>query len=145
MRTARGMTLIEVVVATAVISIAGAVLVGTLGYINHNSGAAMLQAQAQSIANAYLHEITEKSFADPDGVNAEASRCSFDDVNDYDGLDDAQACDCFGNIAGNFRVRVAVVNAALNGVPAAQSRRIDVTVDFGNGRQVMATGFRMNY
>lgn len=144
MRGSRGMTLVEVVVATAVMSIAGAVLVGTLGYINHNSGAAMLQAQAQAVANAYLNEITAKNFADPDGVGAETPRCAFDDVDDYNGLDDAQARDCFGNVIGNFRVRVAVVNAALNGVPAAQSRRIDVTVDFGNGRQVMATGFRMN-
>jgi MSHA pilin protein MshD len=145
MRRAQGMTLIEVVVATAVISIAGTVLVGTLGYVNHNSGAAMLQAQAQSIATAYLNEITAKSFNDPDGVDGELSRDLYDDVNDYDGLDDAQARDRFGNIVGNFRVRVAVSPAALNGVPALNSFRIDVTVDFGNGRQVMATGFRMNY
>ena len=145
MRRQRGMTLVEVVVSTTVLALAGSVLLGTLGYINSNSGTAMLQAQAQSIAAAYLNEITEKSFTDPDGINGEASRCLYDDINDYNGLDDASARDCFGNVIANFHVTVAVVASALNGVPAGNSRRIDVTVDYGSGQRVVLSGFRMNY
>ena len=98
-----------------------------------------------SIAAAYLNEITEKSFTDPDGINGEASRCLYDDINDYNGLDDASARDCFGNVIANFHVTVAVVASALNGVPAGNSRRIDVTVDYGAGQRVVLSGFRMNY
>jgi MSHA pilin protein MshD len=145
MRRERGMTLIELVVSITVIAIAGAVLLGTLGYVNNNSGNAMLQAQAQSVASAYLNEITEKSFNDPNGIDGESSRDLYDDVNDYNGLDDASARDRFGNVVANFHVTVAVVNAALNGVPAANSYRVDVTVDFGGVSPVVATGFRMNY
>lgn len=145
MRRQRGMTLIEVVVSTTVIAIAGSVLLGTLGYINRNSGNAMLQAQAQSIANAYLNEITTKRFTDPDGIDGEPSRDLYDDVNDYNGLDDASARDRFGNVVANFHVHVDVVNVALNGVPAARSLRVDVIVDYGPGLQVLASGFRMNY
>jgi MSHA pilin protein MshD len=145
MRRVRGVTLIELVVSIAVISIAATALLGTLGYINGNSGGAMQQAQAQAIATAYLNEITAKSFADPDGADGEATRDLYDDVNDYDDLDDASARDRFGNVVGNFHVRVDVTGAALGGVPAANSLRVDVTVDYGGASQVMVSGFRMNY
>ena len=48
----------------------------------------MVMSQAVAIAEAYLEEISLKSFADPDGVDGEAARVAFDDVNDYDGLVD---------------------------------------------------------
>jgi MSHA pilin protein MshD len=129
MRRERGVTLAELVVSIAVISIAALALFATLGYINANSGNTMLQAQAQAIATAYLNEITAKPF-----VNVGA----------YNGLDDASARDRAGNVVANFRVRVSVVGAALNGVPAADSQRVDVTVDYGTS-QVVATGYRMRY
>jgi MSHA pilin protein MshD len=139
---ASGVTLVEVVVSIAVIAIAGAALSGTLAYLNSTGNTSILQAQAQSIASAYLNEITGKRFA-ADGV--EASRDQFDDIFDYNGRVDTVARDEFGNVIGNFRVSVAVVPGALNGVPAAAVRRIDVTVDYGNGSSVVASGYRTNY
>jgi hypothetical protein len=130
------------VVSIVVIAVAGAALAGTLAYLNGSGNTSILQAQAQSIANAYLNEITGKRFA-ADGV--EASRDQYDDIFDYNGLDDAVARDEFGNVAGNFRVRVNLVAVALNGVPAAAVRRIDVTVDYGNANSVVASGYRMSY
>jgi MSHA pilin protein MshD len=140
----RGMTLVEVMVTITIIGVAGSALVATLGYLGSTGNTAMLQAQAQSVATAYLSEIRQRAFVDPDGLNAEPSRAQFDDVNDYDGLDDATATDAFGNPAGNFRVRVTVGPGALGGIPAADVRRIDVTVDYGAGA-VVATGYRTRY
>jgi MSHA pilin protein MshD len=141
-RLARGVTLIELVVTIVVIAVAGAALSGTLAYLNGTGNTSILQAQAQSIAAAYLNEITGKRFV-ADGV--EASRDLYDDIFDYDGLVDAVARDEFGNVAGNFRVSVNVVNGVLNGLPAAGVRRIDVAVEYGNGYSVVATGYRTNY
>jgi MSHA pilin protein MshD len=141
-RRERGLTLIEVVVSIVVIAVAGAALMGTLTYLSGTGNTSMLQAQAQSIANAYLNVITGKRFA-ADGV--EATRAQYDDVSDYNNLDDAVAQDVSGNAAGNFRVRVAVVPGALNGLPANAVRRIDVTVNYGNGSFVVASGYRVNY
>jgi len=141
-RGARGVTLVELVASIVVISVAGAALAGTLAYLNGTGNTSILQAQAQSIANAYLNEITGKRFL-ADGV--EATRAQYDDIFDYNGLDDAVARDEFGNAAGNFRVRVNVVAGAFNGVPAAAVRRIDVTVDYGGVYSVLATGYRTNY
>ncbi len=138
----RGVTLIELVVSITVIAIAGAALTGTLAYLSGTGNTSILQAQAQSIANAYLNEISGKAFV-ADGV--EGSRDLYDDIFDYNGLDDAVARDEFGNVAGNFRVRVSVVAGALNAVPAADVRRIDVTVDYGNASSVVASGYRTRY
>jgi MSHA pilin protein MshD len=141
-RLARGVTLIELVVTIVVIAVAGAALSGTLANLTGTGNTSIQQAQAQSIAAAYLNEITGKRFV-ADGV--EASRDLYDDIFDYDGLVDAVARDEFGNVAGNFRVSVNVVNGALNGLPAAGVRRIDVAVEYGNGYSVVATGYRTNY
>jgi len=141
---ARGVTLVELVVAITVIAIAGAALAGTLAYLNGTGNTSILQAQAQSIANAYLNEIAGKRFADPNVV--EASRASYNDVRDYDGLDSPVALDEFGNAAGNFHVHVSVVAGTLGALPAADVRRIDVTVDYDNGTaSVVATGYRTRY
>lgn len=141
-RRARGVTLIEVVVSIMVIGVAGAALMSTLAYLSGTGNNSMLQAQAQSIANSYLNEITGKRYA-ADGV--EASRELYDDIFDYNNLDHAVAQDVLGNAAGNFRVRVAVVPGALNGLPGNAVRRIDVTVSYGNGLTVLASGYRVNY
>jgi len=139
---ARGTTLVELVVAITVIAIAGAALAGTLAYLNGTGNTSILQAQAQSIANSYLNEIVGKNFADPNVV--EASRAQYNDVRDYDGLDNPVAQDEFGNAAGNFRVRVSVVPGTLGALPAADVRRIDVTVDYDNG-SIVASGYRTRH
>ena len=134
---ARGVTLVELVVSIVVISVAGAALAGTLAYLNGTGNTSILQAQAQSIANAYLNDILDKGFASSPGPA--------NDVNDYNGLNNPVALDAAGGAAGNFRVQVSVGPGVLNGVPSAAVRRIDVTVDYGNGASVVATGYRTNY
>ncbi|HEV7608413.1 MAG TPA: prepilin-type N-terminal cleavage/methylation domain-containing protein [Steroidobacteraceae bacterium] len=134
---ARGVTLVELVVSIVVIATAGVALSSTLAYLNGTGNTSILQAQAQSIANAYLDNIMDKNFA--------PSPAPFDDVNDYDGLDNPVALDLAGNAAGNFRVQVSVGPGVLNGLPAAAVRRIDVTVAYGATAFVVATGYRTGY
>ena len=142
-RSQRGMTLIEVVVSIVVIGLAGAALVGTLSYLAGTGNKSMLQTQAQSIADAYLNEILGKAFVDPN-VDGEGSRDLYDDIDDYAGLS-GLATDERGNAAGNFQVSVAVVPGTLGGLPAADVRRIDVTVTFGNNDSVIASGYKTRH
>lgn len=141
----RGFTLIELVVTITVIGMAGAALVGTLSYLAGTSGSNMLQAQAQSIAYAYLEEISGMAFADPDGVAEGPNREFWDNVMDYNGLDTLSASDKKGNPAGNFHVRVNVTPGVLNLVPAGAVWRIDVTVDYDASGTMIATGYRTNH
>jgi MSHA pilin protein MshD len=140
----RGVTLVELVVSISVIAIAGVSLMSTLSYLSGAGSDHVLQAQAQSIANAYLNEILGKRFADPD-VDGEGDRCQFDDVDDYQGLDTATASDECGLAAGNFRVRVALTPGTLGTLPASAVWRIDVTVDYGVNERAIATGYRTNH
>ena len=144
-RRQQGFTLIELIVAIAVIGLAGAALVGTLSYLAGSGNTSMLQTQAQSVANAYLNEILGKAFVDPDGINGESTRVQYDDINDYNGLTNNPATDEFGNVAGNFQVSVAVVAGTLGTLPAADVRRVDVTVTYGDGDTVVASGFKTRH
>ena len=137
-----GLTLIELITSIAVIGLAAVALLGVLGFLSASSGLALAQAQAQSLSQAYLSEVLALPFADPDGVDGEALRAQFDDLDDYQGLDEVFAADQAGQAAGDFRVRVSVGSGTLGTLPAADVRRVDVRVDYGQGQHVLATGYR---
>ena len=126
------MTLVELVISIVVVSIAVSAVLGVLSSNVEHSADAMVVSQAVSIAEAYIEEISLKPFDDPDGIDGEASRADFDDVDDYDGLLDAGAVDQFGNPIPSlaaYAVSVSVTGSGvLPGVPAADALRIDVRV-----------------
>lgn len=144
-RHERGLTLVELIVTISVVAMAGAALVGTLSYLAGSSGSAMRRAQAQSIAEAYLAEISGMAFLDPDGVAEGPNRALWDNVMDYDRLDTPAASDKAGNPAGNFRVRVNVARGGLATLPNNAVWRMDVTVNYDGNYTVLATGYRTNH
>lgn len=137
MRRQRGVTLVELMVSIVVIATAGTALVSTLSYLASSSGATLRQARAQVLADSWLAQITGKSFADPDGVDGEASYLLYDDVNDYVGFNLVEA--------GNYTVRATVNAGGLTGLPNNAVWRVDVTVDFDTNRSAVATGYRTNH
>lgn len=131
----RGFTLIEMLIAIVVLA---AGVTGIFAAITQNAGSSadpMIKQQAIIIAQGYLEEATLKAYNDPDGGETgtceEAARIQYDDVADYDCVNDAAgAVDQFGNtLAGlgayNVSVNVSTVNI---GAPAVTTRRVDVTV-----------------
>lgn len=144
-----GVTLVELIIAIVVVSIAltGVLLVTT--YTTRYSADPLLRHQAVAIAEAYMEEITLKSFSDPDGTDGESDRTAYDDVDDYDGLDDNGAVDQNGDaIAGltNYRVEVSVTaenygpsGASVNGL------KIEVTVTDPAGESLTLSGYRADY
>jgi MSHA pilin protein MshD len=141
-----GVTLIELVVAIVVIAIAASAVLGVLSRSVGRSADAMVLAQAVSVAEAYLEEISLKSYADPDGVDGEAMRTDFDDVDDYNGLVDNGARDQFGAALASlsaYTVTVTVAtSAALTGVPAADAERVDVQVTHPGNITVRLSGYK---
>ena len=146
-RGQRGATLIELVISIVVIAIAASAVLGVLSGTVGRSADAMVLAQGVAIAEAYLEEISLKSFADPDGIDGEAARADFDDVDDYDGLVDAGARNQFGTALpplAAYTVTVSVSpSAALPGVPAAAAQRIDVRVTHAPNVAVALTGYKL--
>ena len=143
----RGVTLVELIVSIVIISIAVTSVLGVLSAVATNSASAMVQQQGVSIASAYLNEVLQKSFNDPNGGGVEASRNLFDNVDDYNALPDALVRDQNGNTIaglGQFRVMVSVVPGSLNGL-ATPVRRVDVTVTHPSMPAVMLSGYRTLY
>ncbi len=144
----RGFTLVELVISIVVVSIALGGVLMAINYTVTHSADPMLQHQAVAIAESYLEEILLKPFADPDGVDSEGSRVLFDDVDDYNGLNDSGARDQTGTaITGltNYTVAVTVTSTALNGIGAADSKQVTVTVSHPVGFNISLTGYRTNY
>lgn len=147
------MSLIELVVALVVVAI---VLTGAFALVDsttRRSADPLLERQAIAIAEAYLEEILQHAYRDPDDgricAGSEASRALFDDVCDYAALVDAGARDQSGRaVAGleAYRVEVGIDPAATLGslTGADHVLRIDVTVTDPLGRPVRVSAYRSN-
>ena len=149
----RGFTLIEVIVTIVVVGIASVALMSV--FTNTISGSAdpVIQQQATTIAEAYLEEISLRSFNDPDDPESgtdegEAGRALYDDVKDYRSLGVGAPADQFGVAIpslADYTVTVTITDAALGTVPATDSLRIEVEVDHPAVNAVTVAGFRTNY
>ena len=145
----RGFTLIELIVAITIVSIAATTILGTIAVIASRSADAMLQQQAGAIAQAYLDEILQRWVVDPNGTPPNTGRGSWDLVDQYNGLVDVGAKDQFGNALSGlsaYTVSVGVVQStALPSIAGAAARRIDVTVTHAPNVSVVVSGYRTNY
>jgi MSHA pilin protein MshD len=133
----RGVTLIELVISIVIIAVAASAILGLLARTTASSADAMVLAQAVSVAEAYVEEISLKPFADPDGTDGEAARVAFDDVDDYNGLVDVGARDQFGAAIpalARYTVTVTVSpSSALPGVASTAAELVSVRVTFTPG------------
>ncbi|MBN1958784.1 MAG: prepilin-type N-terminal cleavage/methylation domain-containing protein [Desulfuromonadales bacterium] len=144
----KGVTLIELIVAMVVISIALAGVLMVINYTTLHSADPVLRHQAIAIAEAYMEEITLKNFTDPD-TDGEVSRDLYDDVDDYNGLSDIGARDQNDNaITGLANYTVAVSVQTQNYGPTGDEVsgfKIDVMVTDPAGESFVLTGFRADY
>lgn len=151
----KGFTLIELIVAMVIISVA---LVGVMSVINYttlHSADPVLRHQAIAIAEAYMEEISLKNYRDPDDGNLcpvkESSRDLYDNVCDYKGLSDSGVVDQNGNPIiglGNYFVNVSVSNPEQPFGPSGATvsgLKIDVTVTDPANESLTLTGYRADY
>ncbi len=139
-----GFTLLEIITTVVVIAVAAPTLMSVFSSTIQTSADPMFQHQALSIAEAYMEEILLKDFT----IGPETTRANFDDVRDYNGLTDVGARDQANNlIAGlnDYTISVTVANDGLNGIAAADSLRIDLTVSHALIDDILLSGYRVNY
>lgn len=148
----KGVTLIELIIAIVVISVALSGILLVINYTTRHSADALLRHQAIAIAEAYLEEIALKAFVDPDDSQLcpapEGSRTAYDNVCDYNGLGDAGARDQTGSqIAGlgSYQVSVTVVPQAFGGIGVNDALRIDVSVTDPQGNSLQLGRYRTRY
>jgi MSHA pilin protein MshD len=144
----RGVTLVELVVAITIVAIAVTTILGAFAAVATRSADAMMQQQAIAIAESYLSEILQRWVVDPNGTPPNTGRASWDLVDQYNGLVEVPH-DQFGiAIASLSSYTVSVStsqSSALNGVPAAAARRVDITVSYPPSASVILSGYRTRY
>jgi MSHA pilin protein MshD len=152
-----GVTLVELVLAVLILSIAVASVLGVLGLTAGRSADPLLARQSLAIAESLLGEILAQPFtaADLDGganaIGPEAgeSRGSattpFDHVDDYHGyaMNGIVAADGtpVAGLAG-YSASVTVAPQALGNIAAGEGLLVTVTVTAPGGSQVELAGFR---
>jgi len=147
----RGVTLVELVVAITIVAIAVTTILGAFAAVATRSADAMMQQQAIAIAESYLSEILQRWVvdpSDPSGTLPNTGRANWDLVGQYNGLVDVGAHDQFGSATPsltNYTVSVSTSQSALAGVPAADARRIDITVSYPPSGSVILSGYRTSY
>ncbi|MBI2970390.1 MAG: pilus assembly protein MshD [Gammaproteobacteria bacterium] len=145
LRPQGGATLVELVVTIVVASIAVITLLVITSQATQRSVDPMIQEQASAVAQAYLEEILQKGFCDPDfdvdsdpatpldcpaqctgpvcqaggcrhsGSTQEGSRDLYDDICDYDGLSDSGAIDQAGTAVAGLGQYGISVNVVDDG------------------------------
>ncbi len=144
-----GTTLIELVIAIVIISIAASAVLMAISTTVASSADPMIRHQAVAIAEAYLEEIALKSFSDPDGVDGEASRDLYDDVDDYNGLVDNGARNQFDAAIAdlsNYTVSVAVTpSSALPSIASTDLFLISVTITHSANISFSVSAYRANF
>jgi MSHA pilin protein MshD len=167
----RGFTLIELVVLIVVLGVA---LTGVTMVINHvvqHSPEALVQTRAMELAQTYLEEILQKRYDENTGqggmprcdstdTNAKAcsntlgpdseTRSQFDDVDDYNGINDQPPVTATGTPVSNYdsyRVQVSVSYAGteLGYSDNRRAKRITVSVTTPMGNVIPVSAYRVNY
>lgn len=141
----RGATLVELIITIVIISIA---LTGIISVVNLTTGHSvdpMVRHQAIAIAESYLEEVLLLPITDPDGISAGESRATFDNINDYNALNDIGAKNQLGAaIIGLelYTINISVQSpVAISGVDMSQ---IIVDVARPGTDTIILSGFKAN-
>lgn len=167
-RHQHGLTLIELIVFIVIVGVALAGVLTVLNHTTRHSADPLLRKQALAVAEAILEEVALQPFTwcDPDDPAAPSATqyadCTtpennlapeagesrgnnvtpWDNVNDYNGL--ATTANIAGGGVAPYAATVTVAQNSLNGIPAAASLLITVTVVAG-GETIQLQGYRTRY
>jgi MSHA pilin protein MshD len=140
-----GFSLIELIFFIVVVSVGLAGILMVMDVSVKSSADPMVRKQAMALADSLMEEILLKPFVDPDGVSGETTRATFDDVSDYNGINEviSAAGPVFLGMPANlngYRVKIDVV-ADTTTLGTVTSIKVTVTVSKG-ANSISMTGYR---
>ncbi|MFT6432566.1 MAG: MSHA pilin protein MshD [Candidatus Azotimanducaceae bacterium] len=170
--TCKGATLVELIMAIVIMAVALVSLALTISLSAGKSADVFWQVKVVELGQAYMEEILARRFDEATplggapacepggtacssiGVDAGESRALFDDVDDYDGVDDsppqnAEGVDRLNYVGYRVQVSVAYADAAqqtaygLDG--AYDAKLVTVTVSHPTGSALVFSAYKGNY
>lgn len=144
-----GVTLVELIISIVILAVAATGILMVIAQAAGYSADPMLREQAVAIAQSYMEEILLHPLSDPDGASGETDRALFDDVWDYNGLNDSSGAtdqngDAVTGLEGyNINVMVEDAGIQLGGNPATRIRVI-VSHDGHAGIVIPINAYRLN-
>jgi MSHA pilin protein MshD len=132
-RGARGMTLVELILAIVVIGVGLAGVLVAFNQAVRGSADPMVRKQMLAIAEEMMEEITLKPFAVQTAVPpAGCARSAHDDVRDYNGYASVGICDIDGHAIPSLAAYSVAVTVTLGALPnGVAALRVAVTVTHG--------------
>ncbi len=141
----QGATLVELIITIVIISVS---LTGILNVVNlttSHSADPMVQYQALAIAESYLEEIILLPVtANPD-TSVSNDRSSFDNIADYNGLNDTGVVDQNGDAIVGLENYSIVISIADESISSINMQVITVTVSRSGTQDIVLTGYRADY
>jgi len=143
-RRARGMTLMELILAIVVIGVGLAGVLVAFNQAVFRSADPMVRKQMLAIAEEMMEEVTLKPFAvQPVVPAAGCARASHDDARDYNGYSSAGICDIDGNAIPSLATYGVTVTVTLGALPTGVAAlRVVVTVTHGPAETLTLVGYR---
>ena len=168
-----GVTLVELVIAIVVIGIGLAALMAIITNLTRRSADPVIQQQSYAIAQSYMEEILSQPFCDPNDFSidchtacvasacgscsgsttpsgAAETRATYDDVCDYNSINNQPASDINGAIPSlsGYSVTVTVNDTGVNfnglNSNSGQVVRIQVGVTHSGGYSTNLTAYKVN-
>ena len=151
MNKKNGFTLVELIIAIAIIGVALMAILGVFRVSINNSANPVTRKQAVLISESLMEEVLSKAFVKPSGGYAGpftvATRQSFDTVTDYNNLTINGISNVYGtSIAGleNYNVTITVQNQAIGAIPNTDAYLATINV-VGPNDNFTLKGYRINY
>lgn len=165
-----GFTLIEIIVSIVIFSILMALVTAIFAPNMVRGTDPLFSVRATELGQSYLDEIIGKRYAEnsvpgngvrcgetggpgacttPLGKDGAETRATFDDVDDYDGLNETSATDSNGNLRAGyagFAVAVSVAYAGTDlGLSLNDAKRVNVTVTAPHGGAFVFSAYKANF
>jgi len=139
-----GATLIELIITIVIISVALTGLLSVVNLTTRHSADPMVQHQAIAIAESYLEEIMLLPITAENDTST-ADRSTFDNINDYNGLSDAQASDQNGDVIAGLENYSVVISINDETISSITMKVITITVSRSGTQDIVLTGYRADY
>ena len=165
-RLQAGVTLVELVISMVIISVALVAVLNSFGFLVSKSADPLWRNKSLKLAQLYLDEILARSYDDATpvggvppvsspscaslGPESGEARATFNDVDDYNGVDDSPPVSLIGSIDSSYstyRVQVTVTcdGSAVSASDNSHAKKILVQVTPPRERAIPFAAYKGNF